>query len=114
MSSTDQASHTGASTATESIFTRVVITPLLFISFVVSLFLIDRDTYSHVLNGRASSDKYYHSRQGKLAKQSLEDAFHLRNRVLAAICIFGGIGFAFLGWTGSKAWYALFPGVSHA
>ncbi|KAJ9662328.1 hypothetical protein H2198_001462 [Neophaeococcomyces mojaviensis] len=114
MSSSSQTSRAAAPPATESLFARVVLTPLLFISFIISLFLIDKKTYSSVLNGHKSSDEYYHSHQRKLAKREMEDAFHMRNRVLAAICIFGGIGFALVGWTGSKAWYTIFPGLSHA
>lgn len=102
---------TGTSPAQESLFTRVFITPLLFVSFIVSLFLIDKDTYSKVFSGHGSYDQHYHTHQRKMARREIEDAFHLRNRVLAAIFIITGFGFALAGWGGVKITQMLFPGV---
>lgn len=90
---------------------RFLLTPLLFISFLVSLFLIDKQTYSKVLSGHGSADSYYHSHQRKMAKREMEDAFHLRNKVLAAMFVISGIGLALIGWGGSKVLHALFPGL---
>lgn len=103
------AATTAATKPAESIVARFIMTPILFVSFLVSLFLIDRRTYAKVLSGHTSHDSYYHSHQRKMAKQEMEDAFHMRNRVLGVMFVLSGIGFAFVGWTGSKAYHALFP-----
>lgn len=92
-------------------FSRIIMTPLLFISFLISLFLIDKQTYSTVLSGHPHSDEHYHSNQRKMAKQELEDAFHMRNRVLGVIFVLGGFGLAVLGWCGSLIVRTVFPGV---
>lgn len=86
-------------------------TPLLFISFLISLFLIDRQTYSKILSGHSALDDYYHSHKRKLGKHEVEEAFHLRNRVLGVILVSGGFGLAVLGWSGSLAIRTMFPGV---
>ena len=95
--------------ANESLFSRIFVAPVLFLSFLISLFLIDKDTYSKVLAGHGSYDQHYHSHQRKMAKREIEDAFHMRNRVLAALLVVCGLGFAVLGWTGSRAINLLFP-----
>lgn len=46
-----------------------------------------------------------------MAKQELEDAFHMRNRVLGVIFVVGGVSLAVLGWSGSMAIRTIFPGV---
>lgn len=46
-----------------------------------------------------------------MAKQELEDAFHMRNRVLGVIFVVGGFGLAVLGWCGSLIVRTVFPGV---
>lgn len=101
-----------ASSPPESLISRVFVTPLLFVSFLISLFLIDKQTYGKVLNGHGSLDDHYHSHQRKMAKQELEDAFHLRNKVLAAMFIFSGIAFALLGWSGSRLLQMVFSSVA--
>lgn len=103
-----------AGSASESLVSRIFVAPVLFISFVISLFLIDRQTYAKVLNGHDSKNDYYHSNQRKMAKQEMNDAFHLRNRVIAAILVICGLGLALLSWTGSKAYHALFPDSRYA
>lgn len=87
---------------------RFFVTPVLFISFLISLLYIDRQAYSQVVAGHAGRDTYYHSHQRKMARREVEDAFHLRNRALAALLIAAGIGMALAGWTGSKVYHALF------
>jgi len=104
-----EASTTTASTAGESLVSRFIITPVLFISFLVSLLFIDRQTYAKVLSGHSPHDSYYHSHKRKMARQEVEDAFHMRNRVLGAMFVLSGIGLAVVGWTGSKAYQVLFP-----
>lgn len=110
MSSTTSDREKPAS-STESLFSRIIVTPLLFISFLISLFLIDKQTYSRVLSGHSQVDHYYHSHQRKMAKQELEDAFHMRNRVLGVIFVVGGVSLAMFGWGGSMAVRTAFPGV---
>lgn len=80
-------------------------------SFLISLFLIDKQTYSKVLSGHSHLDDYYHSNQRKMAKKEVEEAFHMRNRVLGVIFVAGGFGLALLGWSGSLAIRTIFPGV---
>lgn len=103
-----------SSAAQESLFARIFITPLLFFSFLVSLLLIDKDTYSKVFSGHGSYDQHYHTHQRKMARREIEDAFHLRNRVLAAIFVITGFGFALAGWSGVKVVQMLFPGISRS
>jgi len=65
--------------------------------------------YSKVFSGHPEHDSYYHTHQRKMARHEIDDAFHMRNRVLAAMFIFSGIGLAVVGWSGSRAYHALFP-----
>jgi hypothetical protein len=94
----------------ESIISRTLLGPLLFVSFIVSLFFVDKQTSAGIFesNDRIDSnhghEHYYHSHQRKLAKKEFDDAFVLRKRVIAAMCIAGGIGLAGLGWCLTKAW----------
>lgn len=46
-----------------------------------------------------------------MAKREVEDAFHMRNRVIGVIFVLGGISLAVLGWTGSLAIRTAFPGI---
>lgn len=94
----------------ESLLVRIFVTPLLFVSFIISLFLIDRDMYSKVFSGHGSYDQHYHTHQRKMAKREIEDAFHIRNRVLAAIFVISGLGLALAGWSSVKAAQFIFPG----
>lgn len=96
-------------TKPEPLLSRLILTPVLFITFLVSLLFVDRKAYSQVVAGHVPQDSYYHSHQRKLARREVEDAFHMRNRAMAALLIATGIGLAFLGWTGSKVIHALFP-----
>jgi hypothetical protein len=73
--------------------------------------MIDKQTYSKVLSGHSHLDDHYHSNQRKMAKQEVEDAFHMRNRVLGVIFVVSGFGLAVLGWSGSLMVRTLFPGV---
>jgi len=88
----------------EPLFTRLIVAPVLFVSFLISLFLIDRKVYGGIFGSAGSKDGYYHSHQRKLAKQEIDDAFQLRKRVIAAMCVIGGVGVALVAWSIEKAW----------
>lgn len=94
---------------TESLLFRLIATPVLFISFLISLFLIDRQTSGGIFGSSGSKDGYYHSHQRKLARHDITDAFQLRNKVIAAIIAALGFGLAFVAWSFSKAWHAVTP-----
>jgi mannitol-specific phosphotransferase system IIBC component len=92
----------------ESIISRTLLGPVLFVSFIVSLFFVDQQTSAEIFESNARTDTkhehehYYHSHQ--LAKKEFDDAFALRKRVIAAMCVAGGISLAGLGWFLTKAW----------
>jgi hypothetical protein len=94
----------------ESIISRALVGPILFVSFIVSLFFVDKQTSASIFESNTRADakhqheQYYHSHQRKLAKKEFDDAFALRKRVIAAMCIVGGIALAGLGWGLMKAW----------
>jgi len=90
--------------AQESLISRIILTPTLFISFLLSLFLIDHKTHGGIFGNRPDRDGYYHSHQKKLAKQEMEDAFLMRNKVIAGICVCSGVGLGLLGWLVTKGW----------
>ena len=99
-----------SSAETESILSRTLLGPVLFVSFIVSLFFVDQQTSAGIFESSARTglgrkqEHYYHSHQRKLAKREFDDAFALRNRVIAAMCVAGGLGLAGLGWCLSKVW----------
>ena len=74
-----------------SVISRTFLVPILFVSFLVSLFFVDKKTSAGVFasNDRTDSqhkhEHYYHSHQRQLAKKELDDAFVLRKRVIAAM-----------------------------
>jgi hypothetical protein len=94
----------------ESVISRTLVGPVLFVSFIVSLFFVDKQTSAEIFESNSRTDakheheQYYHSHQRKLARREFDDAFALRTRVIAAMCIAGGIGLAGLGWCLTKAW----------
>lgn len=101
----------------ESLISRVVFAPLLFISFLISLVIVDHDASTSVLgtssspsgkNGSTSSrsneKKYYHSHQRKLARREVGDAFDMRNKVLVGLCIGMGIAIAGMAWFVNRVW----------
>jgi len=102
-----------ATEATESLITRTVLAPVLFISFLFSLFLIDRKTSAEIFSSSdtsgerkssTSSDHYYHTNQRRLAKEEIDRAFALRRRVIAAMCVLSAVGLAVAAWCVIKAW----------
>ncbi|KAL9619529.1 MAG: hypothetical protein Q9160_005892 [Pyrenula sp. 1 TL-2023] len=93
--STSSPTGTEPSPASESLVSRILFAPLLFISFIVSLLIVDREASSSVFGLSSPSDdnsrssdkqgkekKYYHSHQRKLAKREIGDAFKMRNKVI--------------------------------
>jgi hypothetical protein len=89
----------------ESLFSRIIVAPVLFVSFIFSLFLIDRKTYGGIFGQHADKDGYYHSHQRKLAKREMDDAFMMRNKVIAVMAVSSAVGLAVLGWGVSKAYH---------
>lgn len=119
-------------TASTKLVSQLVMTPIIFISFVVSLALIDLrhsasrahyhaeqedsrlprwlhrliyryqpyqyvpvDERGNPLVGKTGGHQYYHSKQRKLMKMEVDDAFEIRNRVLVvlgllSLCILWG------------------------
>ena len=100
----------GSGPEAESIISRTLLGPVLFVSFIVSLFFVDKQTSAGIFESNDRTDSkhehehYYHSHQRKLAKKEFDDAFAIRRRVIAAMCVAGGIGLAGLGWCLTKAW----------
>jgi hypothetical protein len=94
----------------ESIISRTLLGPILFVSFIVSLFFVDKQTSAGIFESSTRKDskhgheQHYHSHQRKLAKREFDDAFALRKRVIAAMGIAGAIGLAGLAWLLTKAW----------
>ena len=91
--------------AKESLLSRVVVAPVLFVSFLVSLFLIDSETHRGIFRGHKDKDGYYHSNQKKLAKEEMDEAFKMRNKVIAGLFLFAGVGLALTGWVLVRCWH---------
>ncbi len=91
--------------SSESLFTRLIVAPAVFVSFLLSLFLIDRKTYGDIFGQHPeSTDGYYHSHQRKLAKHDVDAAFRAKNKVIIGMAVSSGIGLALVGWIVSKAY----------
>jgi len=91
--------HPASLPVVESAFSRLIVAPVLFVSFLVSLFLIDRQHYSGIFSHSSSNEeRYYRSHQKKLAKREMDDAFQLRGKVIAAMVMAVGVVVAVLGW----------------
>lgn len=101
----------------ESAISRYIVGPFVFISFLVSLLMVEQRTHDAVFaspnsrrtrqmdprDGQVSQhqkalEDFYHSHQRKLARKEFEEAFELRNRVLAGIVLVGGMGIAAISW----------------
>jgi hypothetical protein len=104
-----------------SLLSRTIFAPILFLSFLFSLLIIDRQTSSSVLSpvgvapanakeagsGDATTPAYSHSHQRKLVKQDIAQAFAMHTKVAAAMCVFGGLVFVGTAWLGLQAWLFL-------
>jgi hypothetical protein len=91
----------------ESAFSRLIVAPVLFVSFLLSLFIIDRETVGGVFGRSAGKNTYYHSHQRKLAKYDVDEAFRRKNRVIAAMIVSGAVGLALTGWAVQKVYWSL-------
>lgn len=91
----------------ESLFSRLIIGPVIFVSFLVSLVLVDRETYSSIFGKGQPGGGYYHSHQRKLAKTEMDEAFQKRSKVLAGMCLLSGLAVGVIMWGLSIAWHAL-------
>ena len=121
-----------AGPVTESFLSRTIFAPILFVSFLISLVLVDRTTSAEVFrhgdhqhehdNARRPSsspshnathekekEDYYHSHQRKLMKREAEDAFALRQKVIAAMIVCLALGMAVLAWSGVEVWEFVVP-----
>ena len=99
--------HEASPAIEESLFSRLIIAPVLFVSFLISLFFIDRSTFGGVFGRKADKDTYYHSHQKKLAKHDLDEAFRMKNRVIAGFVVVSAVGLALAGWAVEKGWLFL-------
>jgi len=108
MSAKNSNANTGPIPVVDSTFTRLIVAPMLFVSFLFSLFLVDRQVWVSIFGSSSGTssgkDGYYHSHQRKLAKQEMNDAFALRRKVIAALCVVGGVALALVAWSLEKAW----------
>ena len=94
-----------AAAAVESLFSRLIAGPVFFISFLVSLALVDRETSGKIFGKDArSKDGYYHSHQKKLGRQEMDDAFQIRSKVIMMFCLASGIALAVAGFGATRLW----------
>jgi hypothetical protein len=98
--------HIDAGPAAEPLWNRLIIAPVLFISFLVSLVLIDRQTYGSVFGKAGSKDGYYHSHQRKLAKREMDNAFQIRSKVIAGMVMLSAVTLALFIWALESIWKA--------
>lgn len=90
--------------AADPILMRLFVAPVLFVSFLVSLFLIDRHHYARIFSNVDPKPDHYHSHQRKLAKAEVDDAFLLRRKVIAALCILSAVCLALFAWGIESIW----------
>ncbi|KAF7504293.1 hypothetical protein GJ744_002482 [Endocarpon pusillum] len=99
----------------ESLLSRTIIAPVLFLSFIFSLLIVDQRTSSSILSPRGFppgsppskekySHSYYHSHQRKLAREQMDEAFAIRGKVIVGICVLAGIGIVGMAAIGVKIW----------
>ena len=94
-----------ATIAPESLISRLIIGPVLFVSFLVSLLLVDRKIYTSIFGSdHYDSHGHYHSHQRKLAKSEMDQAFQQRYRVIAGLCVAAGVFVALSLWVVSMGW----------
>jgi hypothetical protein len=93
-----------SSPAGEPLLSRLIVAPILFISFLISLVLIDRQTYGSVFGKAGSKDGYYHSHQRKLAKREMDNAFQMRGKVIAVMVMLSAVAMALCAWSLESLW----------
>ncbi|KPI45385.1 uncharacterized protein AB675_568 [Cyphellophora attinorum] len=105
--STKASTQTITTASPESLISRLIIGPVLFISFLVSLFLVDKKIYTSIFGSDSKQGGYYHSHQRKLAKSEMDQAFQQKNRVIAGLCMASGVAVAVVLWGIGAAWMYL-------
>lgn len=97
--------------ASESFFSRTLLAPILFISFLFSLLWIDRKTSAEIFTHETKSErrkgsesKYYHSNQRHLAKREFDEAFAYQGNVVAMICVASAVVLAGGSWVVWRLW----------
>jgi len=88
----------------EPLLSRLVVAPILFVSFLISLFLVDRKHYGSILANSNSKDGYYHSHQRKMAKRDMDDAFQMRRKVIAFMFMLSAVALAAVAWSFESLW----------
>jgi len=105
---TAAAAIAGQMTATEPLLRRLIVAPVLFVSFLISLVIIDRQTYGGIFGrvppSASNKDGYYHSHQRKLAKQEMDEAWRMRRRVIVALCFVSAVALAVVAWGIESVW----------
>jgi len=104
--------HTEGGPVAESLLSRFIVAPVLFLSFLISIVLIDRQTYGNVFGKSGSKDGYYHSHQRKLAKREIDNAFQMRSKVIAGIVLFSAVTLALFAWSLEWIWKAWRGGIT--
>ena len=99
-----ESAHAAAGPVAESLFGRLVVAPFLFVSFLISLVLIDRQTSGTVFGKPAGKSDYYHSHQRKLAKREMDNAFQMRSKVLAGMVVLVAVAVAIFAWSLESIW----------
>jgi hypothetical protein len=86
-----------------------LITPVLFVSFLISLILVDRRTRASVhppstpCGSRCDREDFYHTRQRRLAKMEIGQAFQMRDNALKLLGF--SLGAGILGTAGAGGWW---------
>lgn len=88
----------------EPLLSRLIVAPVLFVSFLISLFLIDRKHHESIFANSKSQDGYYHSHQRKLAKREMDDAFQMRRKVIILMAILSAVAIAVVTWAFESLW----------
>lgn len=88
----------------EPLLIRLVVAPVLFVSFLISLVLVDRKHFGSILANSESKDGYYHSHQRKIAKRNMDDAFQIRRKVIALMFMFSAMALAVVAWAFESLW----------
>ena len=91
--------------AAEPVLVRLFVAPILFVSFLISLFIIDRHHYGKIFSNPESKSDYYHSHQRKLAKTEMDEAFLLRRKVIVGFCVFSAVSLALFAWGIESMWH---------
>ncbi|RMD44240.1 hypothetical protein DV735_g868, partial [Chaetothyriales sp. CBS 134920] len=96
--------------APESAFSRFVVAPVVFVTFLFSLALIDRRAAERIFGKEQHSKQhgYYHSHQKKLGKQEMADAFQIQRRVIVLFCLLSGLTVWVAVFAANRLWHLVF------